>query len=88
MIKLSATKGDGGKVLFLGLSRRNIELLTAGRPIRVIGKEVGCDHDIFIHFGETEAAMVKELIAAGIRLPETVLTHDDDERQEAPPHKQ
>ena len=85
MIKLSATKGDGGKVLFLGISRRNVELLMADRPIKVIGKEVGCDHDIYVFFGETEQAMVDSMLRAGIKLP-PARTHHDDDRQEGGEH--
>lgn len=80
MIKMTAIKDDGGKVLFLGLSRKNLELLTARKPIKITGKDVGCDHDVYVFFGETEDAMLAELIGCGVDLL-SVVYHDDDRRE-------
>lgn len=84
MIKFT---GDGpkGKVLFLGLTDRNLELMRSpegkGRPVKINGAEMGCSHDIFIFHGATEEKILAGLVAAGIQLPKTVLTHHDDDRQ-------
>ena len=86
MIKLGATNKDGGKILFLGLSEGNLMLLRRGRPIKIIGSEVGCSHDICIFWGETEAAMVEELLGHGVKLPDEVKIHHDDDRQEGGEH--
>jgi hypothetical protein len=77
MIKFSSTNPRSGmKALTLGLSRRNIELLMTDHPLKIMGKEVGCDHD-FIFFGETEQTMMAELLNAGVKLPPYVRLHDD-----------
>jgi hypothetical protein len=89
MIKFTATAADGGKVLFLGLTDRNIELMVKRRrPVRIIGKEVGCDHDLFIFYGSTEQAIINELRRAGVQFPsaDNVHKHDDDDRQEGSEH--
>jgi hypothetical protein len=85
MIKFTATKPDGGKVLFLGVSDKNVKLLVEGRPIQLIGKDVGCDHDIYVFHGATEQAMIDLLVGSGVKLPNEVKTHDDDDRQEGNP---
>lgn len=87
MIKFTAD-GPKGRVLFLGVSDRNVSLLLSGRPIKIIGAEVGCDHDIYIFHGATEQAMVDMLLANGVKLPsaDKVHTHHDDDRQESGEH--
>jgi hypothetical protein len=51
-----------GQLVLLGLSRRNVELLTAGKPIDIDGARVGLPGiRIAIMFGETEQDMLVEL---------------------------
>lgn len=69
MIKFAANKGNR-RILGFGLSRANIEKLTAGQPIHVWLDEMGLEKtDLFIFFGETEEQMQKDLLEAGCELP-------------------
>jgi hypothetical protein len=54
-------KAAAGNQLIFGLSRRNIERLLKGDPIRILGRNWNCDKDIFIFFGETEESMAKDI---------------------------
>lgn len=64
MIKAVVERHGMKPLVILGLSRRNVDLLTIGQPIHVHGDELGVNADIVIHFGETEDAMRGELFAA------------------------
>jgi len=59
-----------GGVLLLGVSRENITRLVDGKPIRVSRATHGnClpeGQTIVIVFSETEKAILKELVAAGV----------------------
>ena len=62
MIKAFALLKDGTKVIILGLSRRNTELLLADKPIRVDLDEFGFPGAcVWLLAGETEAALLAEL---------------------------
>jgi hypothetical protein len=70
MIKFTGD-GTNGRVYFLGLSRGNIERLTAGQPIKVDLAEMGGPPiTIAILFGETEQTIFDELKASGAVHPE------------------
>ena len=87
MVKFTATAQDGTKLLFLCLTDRNIELLRACRPMKIIGAEVGCSHDIYILHGKTEQAIIDSLLGAGVEIPtDKVFRHHDDDRQEGGEH--
>jgi|HubBroStandDraft_1064217.scaffolds.fasta_scaffold66369_3 hypothetical protein len=61
---LKARYGDN---LVLGLSRRNLELLQAGKPIRFNMRELNLPPaDVVIFFGETEEAMMEDLRSHGL----------------------
>jgi hypothetical protein len=61
MIKAKAQRRDGSSFVVLGLTRRNTELLLAGKPIPVDLREMGIDCQVLIMGGETEDAMAAEL---------------------------
>lgn len=64
-------KAVAGPTVFLGLSRRNTELLLEGKPIRVRLSELGMPTDVIVVVlaGETEQDIVKTLEAAGMKMP-------------------
>jgi hypothetical protein len=66
---------NAGRMLIgLGLSRENINRLTAGQPIIVRGETLGVPHmDITIMFGETEALLAQEIKTAGLIGPDTII---------------
>jgi hypothetical protein len=81
MIKFAATK-NGRTLMGLGLARRNIELLMAGKPILVDGEKLNLPFDVMILYGETEMTIVDELKAVGVELPPAQIdpgsdNHDD-----------
>jgi hypothetical protein len=60
MIKASA---NNGTLIIIGLSRKNVEALQAGRPIDVGLSEMGMgDKRLVILFGETEESLMKDLM--------------------------
>jgi hypothetical protein len=65
MIKASATTDRGAKLVIIGLSRANCELLLAGKPIAFQGTDVELHTDPPTHIllvgGETEEAIAEEL---------------------------
>ncbi len=65
MLTARGTGPDGNQVIILGLSRANIEKLTAGKPIRVCrkthGEAIPAGWEIVILFGETEQALFDDL---------------------------
>jgi hypothetical protein len=77
MIKFSS-HGPTGLLIGLGLSRENVNRLTAGSPIKVAFSEVGMQQpgEILIYFGETETEMARDLINAGLVTPQTKITND------------
>lgn len=86
MIKFTGT-GPKGRMLFLGLSDKNLQLLREGRPIKVIGAEVGVDHDVVIFHGRTEQEMVDSLQRNGVDFSGVpIRRHNDDDRQEGGEH--
>jgi hypothetical protein len=67
MIKCTAQSQDGKKVYFLGLSRENVDRLTAGQPIVVDLSEMeGPKIDVAIIFGETEEILFDALKTSGL----------------------
>jgi hypothetical protein len=66
MIKFTGD-GPNGRVYFLGLSRGNIDRLTAGQPIKVNLADMGGPRiEVAILFGETEQSLFDELKAGGM----------------------
>ena len=62
MVKFTA-KGSDGPLIGFGLSRRNIELLKQGKPIKINLADMGLPSGtIMIFYGKTEAAMAKEML--------------------------
>ena len=83
MLKLvGANKKTGTKIVWLGLSRRNCELLLEGKPIVIPLDEMLPDVDVEIILlgGETELAMVAEFKKAGKIGPQVKINvmHPDD----------
>ena len=66
MLKLKLTKADGSPLYVMGLSAMNIERLQAGMPIPVHLREFGGQGEVLIFAGETEDAMIDELVAGGM----------------------
>ena len=72
MIKFRGTKEDR-RILGFGLSRGNIDRLTAGQPIHLWLDEMGvAKTDLLIFFGETEEKMAKELAKQGFITQEDI----------------
>lgn len=70
MIRATADMVDGGKLVLLGLSKRNLELLAKERPIMIAGSTMDIPFDIIVFAGEDEAAMIdqlKEFIGPGTK---------------------
>lgn len=62
MIKFVGKNDEGSKlVIGLGLSRKNVDRLTSGHPIKVKLSElnIGLDGNVLIFFGETEEEMAR-----------------------------
>jgi hypothetical protein len=82
--------GDGTELLLLGISRRNIEELQAGRPIRLTtethGAGIPLGWTIAIIYGETEAAITADLQAMGVIGPDTKVSAQP--RDPKPPRQQ
>lgn len=77
MVKCRATGPDGELILAFGLSRANVERLTAGQPIRIRGAEIGLPKlSMMIFFGETEREMDTMLRAHRLIGPETVVNEE------------
>jgi hypothetical protein len=76
MIKALGTK-DGHPLIIAGLSNGNIRKLKEGKPILMKMALDGEPFEILIMYGDTEQAMVQELIALGVRLP-TVPIEDEE----------
>jgi hypothetical protein len=51
--------GGGQPVILLGLEAENVKRLKEGKPILVLGADLGIDFDIYIVYGKT----VKEIAA-------------------------
>jgi len=61
MLKAKATlKGDRPLYVF-GLSARNLELLKAGRPMRVLLEDMGGTGEVLITYGETQMDIARDL---------------------------
>lgn len=58
MIKCRGQCADGKHLYILGLSRKNTEMLLAGRPIDVDLSEIGGQGHVLLMAGETEDQMV------------------------------
>lgn len=67
--------GDGTEVLILGVTKRNLEELQKGFPIRLStethGAGVPLGWKIAIIYGETEASITEDLVAMGLIGPDT-----------------
>lgn len=76
MIKFVFDDDEGRTYLGLGISRENVNRLTAGKPIRVDLKEMGVSIDghVMIYFGETEREL-QQAVAEFIG-PETKVNID------------
>lgn len=90
MIKFLA-KSEGGNMLGIGLSERNVELLKEGKPIKIDLAEMispggGIKHTeltdlkhVVVFYGTTEEEMAKDLKAA---ITSDTLVHRFDDRQD------
>lgn len=76
MLIANADDGKGGTIIFIGLSRENINRLTANHPIvaandRNARGALPNGLQIRIFFGETEQAMKQLMESAGVIGPDT-----------------
>lgn len=55
-----------GKMLIIGLSYRNLELLKAGQPIEVNQEVAALAMNVFIYAGKDEQSLVNDLIKQGL----------------------
>jgi hypothetical protein len=64
-------KFRSGELILLGLSAENVRRLKLGMPIKFDGAEINLPGLTFgIVYGETEMALEKQLIDAGVRVPQ------------------
>lgn len=76
MIKFCA-ETDKGPLIGLGLSKQNLAQLYKGRPIHLPLDQFGIPgKSILLFSGETEEAMMKELIDAGLVRPDTKINKE------------
>lgn len=62
MIKATCHGKDGRKIALLGITDKNIEKLREGKPIQILGEEMGIGPlDIWIITGKDEAALTEML---------------------------
>ena len=63
MIKATINKKDSDdeKIILLGITELNIEKLKNNKPIKVLGKDIGTKHDIYIIYGKNEMHLMKML---------------------------
>ena len=54
-------KARKGKNIILGLDRENIKRLQQLKPIRIVGKDLNIEQDIYIIYGETLQDIAIEL---------------------------
>jgi hypothetical protein len=81
MIKFIFDDNRGRKHLGLGISRENVNRLTAGKPIRVNLEDLGITVDgaVMIYFGETEQELTQAV--AEFIGPETKVNIDPRMKQ-------
>lgn len=76
MIRFSGTKKDR-KFIGLGLTRENVDKLTAGQPIVVDGASVGVSGiDVLVLFGETPDDVIRILDKSGAIGSSTTIHHE------------
>ena len=69
MIKALGQSQDGKFIIFLGLTKMNIEKLQEGKPIHVDGNEIQVPNmNIGILYGETEEIILKSFEDHGIQI--------------------
>lgn len=66
--RLAGGRDDGKPILFIGLSRRNTELLLEGKPITFDATGFGLPGQVMLVGGETEEAILVEVLQAKIPL--------------------
>lgn len=76
MIKARMSGPDGRQTVFLGLAFENLNRIREGEPVLVRGAEIGLDVDIVIGAGRDEEAIMADLRAAGLELPEPTVVEN------------
>ncbi len=72
MLKWTASRRSGRKVIGLGLTAENVDLLMQGKPIMIDGAKMGLPFDIAVHYGATVQTLIDDLDEQGITVgPET-----------------
>lgn len=77
MVKFTMEE-DGKKVIGLGLSDGNLQLLRNDRIIHIDGAEMNLDFDIIIFWGKTENEMCRQFKRAGMITDQTKLKISPD----------
>lgn len=60
MVKFTGGSGEH-KIVGLGISEQNVQMLKQGHPIIVHGSDLGIGEDILIMYGETEDTIKEQL---------------------------
>ena len=58
-----------GNLIGFGLSEGNLRLLCEGRPLHIMGAQLGCVDDFLIVYGATERDIVEQMRAGGVEVP-------------------
>lgn len=61
-----------GDRLFVGVTRGNVDRLTAGQPMRVALMDHKAVREIVVLFGEDKPAILAQVEAAGMEIPQAV----------------
>jgi hypothetical protein len=78
MIKLVATQKNGRKLIALGLSARNLELLQQDKPIEVMAEELGLSgYDILVFHCKSEQEFADTCVARGLITEKTRVLGDE-----------
>lgn len=61
MIKAKMESNDGRGMLLIGLSRENVTSLKEGKPLHILGSDLGLENDVLLIYGETEDTLFNDL---------------------------
>ena len=72
-------------VVVVGVDRRNVDRLTAGKPLRIRGKQLGLGADVVVGYADRLEDFVEDLARQGLDVPAAALdaAREVDERAAA-----